>query len=90
MFSEVHRVLRDWGRFLIWDVRIPDEAEGKPFFLVQLEVSLPDEAVTTGYGVKMAFQDLDRFKDLAARTGFEVAREWSRGDLFHLELVKTS
>jgi SAM-dependent methyltransferase len=55
VFSEVHRVLRDGGRFLIWDVRIPDEAEGKPFFLVQLEVSLPDETVTTGYGVKMAF-----------------------------------
>ncbi|MCW3979298.1 MAG: class I SAM-dependent methyltransferase [Candidatus Bathyarchaeota archaeon] len=90
VFSEVHRVLRDGGKFLIWDVRIPDEAEGKPFFLVQLEVSLPDEAVTTGYGVKMAFQDMDRFKDLAARTGFEIAREWSRNDLFHLELVKTS
>jgi len=90
VFSEVHRVLRDGGKFLIWDVRIPDEAEVKPFFLVQLEISLPEEAVTTGYGVKMAFQDIDRFKDLAARTGFEVAREWSRGDLFHLELVKTS
>ncbi len=90
VFSEVHRVLRDGGRFLIWDVRIPDEAEGKPFFMVRLEVSLPNETVTTGYGVKMAFQDMDRFKDLAARTGFEVAREWSRDDLFHLELVKTS
>lgn len=90
VFSEVHRVLRDGGRFLIWDVRIPDEAEGKPFFMVQLEVSLPEEAVTTGYGVKMAFQDMDRFKDIATRTGFEVAREWSRDDLFHLELVKTS
>jgi hypothetical protein len=33
---------------------------------------------------------MDRFKDLAARTGFEVADEWSRDDLFHLELVKTS
>ena len=90
VFSEVHRVLRDGGRFLIWDVRIPDEAEGKPFFMVQLEVSLPDEAVTTGYGVKMAFQDMDHFKDIAAMTGFEVACEWSRNDLFHLELVKTS
>lgn len=90
VFSEVRRVLRDGGRFLIWDVRIPDEAEGKPFFLVQLEVSLPDEAVTTGYGVKKSFQDMDRFKDLAARTGFEVGDEWSRDDLFHLELVKTS
>lgn len=89
VFSEVHRVLKDGGRFLIWDVRIPDEDEGKPFFLVKLEASLPDEAVTTGYGVKMAFQDMDYFKDLAARTGFEVAREWSRDDLFHLELVKT-
>jgi ubiquinone/menaquinone biosynthesis C-methylase UbiE len=90
VFSEVHRVLRDGGRFLIWDVRIPDEAEGKPFFMVQLEVSLPKETVTTGYGVKMAFQDIDRFKEMAARTGFEVVSEWSRDDLFHLELVKTS
>ena len=90
MFSEVHRVLRDGGRYMIWDVRIPDEAEGKPFFMVQLEVSLPEERVNTGYGVKMAFQDIDRFKEMAARTGFEVVSEWSRDDLFHLELVKTS
>jgi ubiquinone/menaquinone biosynthesis C-methylase UbiE len=90
VFSEVHRVLRDGGRFLIWDVRIPDEAEGKPFFMVQLEVSLPEETVNTGYGVKMAFQDIDRFKEMAARTGFEVVSEWSRDDLIHLELVKTS
>lgn len=88
VFSEVHRVLMEDGRFLIWDVRIPERVEGKPFFMVRLEIELPDETVSTGYGVKLAQQDIEYFKELAARTGFDVVGEWEKGEIFHLELVK--
>ncbi|MDH5792096.1 MAG: class I SAM-dependent methyltransferase [Candidatus Bathyarchaeota archaeon] len=85
---EVHRVLKEEGRFLIWDVEIPEKVEGKPFFLVRLEISLPGEKVNTGYGVRMARQDKEGIRDLAERTGFEVADEWSEGEIFYLELRK--
>ena len=89
VFREVHRVLKEEGRFLIWDVEIPEKVEGKPFFLVRLEISLPGEKVNTGYGIRLARQDIDGFRDLAARTDFEVADEWSEGEIFYLELRKT-
>ncbi len=88
IFREVHRVLKEGGRFLIWDVEIPEKVEGKPFFLVSLVISLPGEKVNTGYGVRLARQDLVGFRELAARTGFEVADEWSKGEIFYLELTK--
>jgi SAM-dependent methyltransferase len=88
VFREVHRVLKEKGRFLIWDVEIPEKVEGKPFFLVRLEISLPGEKVNTGYGVRLARQDRDGFKEMAAMTGFEVADEWSGGEIFYLELRK--
>jgi ubiquinone/menaquinone biosynthesis C-methylase UbiE len=88
VFSEVHRVLKEKGVFLIWDVRIPVRVEGKPFFMVRLEIELPDETVSTGYGVRLAQQDVEHFKELAARTGFDVVGEWEKGEIFHLELVK--
>ena len=88
VFSEVHRVLEEGGRFLIWDVAIPERVEGKSFFLVRLEITLPDEKVDAGYGVSLVHQDIEYFKGLAGKTGFKVADEWCRGELFHLELVK--
>ncbi len=88
VFREVHKVLKEKGRFLIWDVEIPENVEGKPFFLVRLEISLPREKVNTGYGVRLARQDLVGFRELAVRTGFEVADEWSKGEIFYLELMK--
>ena len=88
VFSEVHRVLEEGGRFLIWDVAIPERVEGKSFFLVRLEIALPDEKVDSGYGVPLVHQDIEYFKGLAGKTGFKVADEWCRGELFHLELVK--
>ena len=89
VFREVHRVLKEEGRFLIWDVEIPEKVEGKHFFLVRLEISLPGEKVNTGYGVRLVRQDRGFFRELAARTGFEVADEWSEGEIFYLELRKT-
>ena len=88
VFNEVHRVLEEGGRFLIWDVAIPERVEGKSFFLVRLEITLPDEKVDAGYGVSLVHQDIEYFKGLAGKTGFKVADEWCRGELFHLELVK--
>jgi len=90
VFTEVHRVLKDNGKFLIWDVNIPENVEGKAFFMVSLEVLLPGETVTTGYGVRLARLDLEHFKDLAGKTGFGIVDEWCSDNTYYLELVKKS
>jgi len=88
VFGEVLRVLKDGGRFLIWDVEVPDGVEGKESFFVPLVIELPGETVTTGYGVRLRGQSLEGFKELAEEAGFEVSHQWIRGKVFHLELRK--
>ncbi|NVM55951.1 MAG: class I SAM-dependent methyltransferase, partial [Candidatus Helarchaeota archaeon] len=86
VFKEVHRVLKDRGRFLIWDSRIPERFEDKRFFVLPLEILLPDERVESVYGAKLDQQSLAYFKGLAARSGFEVVEEWVKNEIFFLEL----
>ena len=88
VFREVHRVLKDRGRFLIWDSRIPESFEDKRFFVLPLEILLPDERVESVYGAKLDHQSLPYFKGLASRSGFEVAGEWEKEEIFFLELKK--
>ena len=90
VFNEVYNVLKEHGRFLIWDVTIPRRFEDKPFFMVPLEVMMPDGKVEAGYGIEWGRkeQDLEYFKRLATRAGFEAVGEWSKGEIFFLELIK--
>ncbi|MFB0543511.1 MAG: class I SAM-dependent methyltransferase [Candidatus Bathyarchaeia archaeon] len=88
VFNEVNRVLKENGRFLIWDVRIPERVKDARGFTIPLEIILPDEKVGTGYGVKWDKQDLEYFKGLATRTGFKVLGEWKKDEIFFLELLK--
>jgi len=88
VFEEAYRVLKDNGRFLIWDVRIPKLDESYNRFVVPLELRLPNEKVETGYGVKLQTQDGEHFKELAQKAKFTIAEEWSKGETFHLQLYK--
>jgi len=89
VFREVYRILKEGGRFLIWDVTIPEPLGDYEVFVVHLKVRLPGGEVATGYGVRWdKTQDLSHFKALAAEVGFEPVREWVKGEIFHLELVK--
>jgi len=88
VFRETHRVLRDNGRFLVWDVRIPMAEEECNQFIAPLKIQLPNEVVETGYGVKWQVQDIEYFKQLVQQTKFRVLNEWSKGEIFHLEMRK--
>jgi ubiquinone/menaquinone biosynthesis C-methylase UbiE len=88
VFEEVFRVLKDSGRFLIWDVRIPDNTAGYKALTVHLKVKLPHGEVKTGYGVKWQTQSLEYFREIAKLTGFKLIRESSKNEIFHLELQK--
>lgn len=88
VFEEVFRVLKDRGRFLIWNARIPENVTGYEAFIVHLKVKLPDEEVGTAYGVKWQTQSLEHFKGMARLTGFKVTKESSKNGIFHLEMQK--
>lgn len=89
VFSEVHRVLSDNGRLLVWDARIPENLENYKAFIVNLKIRLPNEEIKTKYGVKWdKQQDLEHFKELAQKASFTITNKWSRGEIFHLEMQK--
>ena len=88
VFKETYRVLKKDGKFLIWDVSIPEKRGDYKAFLVRLKVRLPNEEVEAGYGVKWQRQDIEYFKKLAEKTKFKVISEWSTGEIFYLEMTK--
>jgi SAM-dependent methyltransferase len=88
VFEEAHRVLKDDGKFLIWDVRIPERHGDYKAFVVRLKVQLPNEEIETGYGVKWHTQNIEYFKELAQKTNFKIVNEWSKGEIFCLEMSK--
>jgi len=90
VFRDAHQILKDSGRFLLWDVRIPRKHGDYKAFIVPLKVKLPNEEIETGYGVKWQTQDINHFKELAQETNFKVVHEWSKGENFHLEMQKES
>jgi ubiquinone/menaquinone biosynthesis C-methylase UbiE len=88
VFEEVFRVLKDNGRFLVWDVRIPENAGDYKAFIVHLRVKLPNEEVETRYGVSWQTQSLEHFRELARLIGFRVNSELCKNEIFHLEMQK--
>jgi len=89
VFREAYRVLKGEGRFLLWDVKIPKRLSGYRAFVVHLKVRLPSKEVETGYGTSWdKVQNIEYFKELARKTGFKVMKEWSKDEIFHLEMTK--
>lgn len=90
VFEEVHRVLKENGEFLLWDVRIPKTDKKHRQVIVPLKVQLPDETVGTGYGAKWQTQDINHFKELAKEHKFKVVDEWSKDEILHMKMLKES
>ena len=89
IFNEAFRVLKDEGRFLIWDLTIPIRSGDEPYFGVILSITLPDKELNTGYGIKWKGkeQNIRYFKTLALQAGFRVLSEWVDDQVFFLELI---
>ena len=88
VFEEAHRVLKDNGKLLIWDVKIPEKFGDYKAFMVHLKVRLPNEETETRYGVKWQTQGIEYFKDLAPEAKFKVMSEWCKDEIFYLEMSK--
>jgi len=88
VFKEAHRVLKKGGKFLVWDVQIPEKRGDYKAFIVRLKVRLLNEETKAGYGVKWQTQNIEYFKKLAQKTKFKITSEWSKGEIFYLEMSK--
>ena len=88
--QEIYRVLKPGGKFLFWDVTIPPKTanDQKDFFAVILEVTLPDRAFGTGYGVRRNPQDYKYFIDLAKQNNLENIDYKEYDKIFFLEFRK--
>lgn len=90
-FLEIFRVLAPGGRFLLWDVILPQRFDSKKDIAVfPMLITLPGKEVKTGYGTLFppSAHDLDYFLRLAEKTGFQVQSKQSRDRNFFVELRK--
>ena len=58
VFEEVYRVLRSGGRFLVWDLELPQCLdESMEVVAAYLKIKLPEKEIMTGYGTRWPDQD---------------------------------
>lgn len=88
VYEEAHRVLKDHGKLLLWDVKIPENLGDYKAFIARLNVKLPTGEVEAGYGVEWQPQNIEYFKEVAWKTNFKIINEWQKGEIFYLELSK--
>lgn len=85
--EEAARVLKPGGMLHIWDCEIVS-AWPEPF-CVNLEISLPDERITTTYGVgKQGSQDAQSMKRICRDAGLFLVTENRSDEGFHLVFRK--
>jgi ubiquinone/menaquinone biosynthesis C-methylase UbiE len=91
VFSEIFRVLKPAGKFLVWDAIIPKVTDSiKDRVLVPLTIKLPKEEVETGYGAQLPTEDHDfaYYIKLAEKIGFEVVFKESTDRILYMEVTK--
>jgi len=89
VISEVYRVLKDKGSFLIWDARIPPNKRNKKIFIVPLRIRLKNDfIIKTGYGVSYKEQDINYYIDICKNAGFKLVEYKDLTDTFFLHFIK--
>lgn len=91
VFSEIYRVLKDNGEFIIWDAKIPEYDGGvKDIFVINLEIDTFIKTIKTGYGIsrKNKNQDIEYFISIGQEIGFKVIKEELEREVFKIVFRK--
>ena len=89
--GEVHRVLAPGGRFLVWEVTLPERTDKvQDVAVFPLRIRMPGREVTTGYGTFFpdVIHDAAWFDVMLKEAGFEIVTERVSGRTFYLEARK--
>jgi len=88
---EIRRVLKPGGVFEIWDTVVPALDGGeKDVFILHLDVELPSETISTGYGVGMnnEGQSIDGIVEILKEAGFSIEESTESADgIFRIRCV---
>lgn len=85
VFSEIYRVLKKDGEFILWDAIIPKYDDSiKDIFVIQLEIETITKVLKTGYGVlrKDKQQNMEYFVKIGNQVGFKVIKEEQQEQIF--------
>ncbi|WP_040952046.1 class I SAM-dependent methyltransferase [Gorillibacterium massiliense] len=91
VFQEVHRVLKNGGEFIIWDVTIPKYQGGdKDLFLVQLDIDIMGKQIKPTYGVSWEGkeQSIFYYTSIGEMVGFTTYISEKQGEVFKLIFLK--
>ena len=91
VFNEVFRVLKPGGKFLIWEMSVPQRLKNAgDIYVVPLVVKVKDKEIETGYGHPWPDEkhDMGFYLDLAKRSGFDVIEQMQDGKIIVLQLRK--
>ncbi len=88
VIMEIHRVLKKGGEIHIWDTDVPN-AEKEPF-CVDLDIDLPDERISTTYGIMGSDMEQTFFgtKELFENLGLICSKENKTENNFYLKFIK--
>lgn len=86
--SEAYRVLKPGGYLWIWDTAMPNKA-AKDIFIVQLDVTLEKEEISTGYGIRWnRGQSADYLSNICTKIGFGQAKCDSSDEKIFMRIQK--
>ena len=91
VLSEVWRVLKPGGEFMIWDsiFAIPPEERKKKLAVILLKIHFPDGSFNdTGYGGVLRDQDISTVTHPAQKLGFKVIEKKTADYTFYVRLQK--
>jgi len=90
IFEEIHRVLKNGGNLVIWDVIMPAKGNDKrDIFFIELRVKIFDRVEETGFGVLWNKEiNRDTFSNLAKNIGFETLERKVEKDTIFIRFRK--
>jgi ubiquinone/menaquinone biosynthesis C-methylase UbiE len=91
VFSEIYRVLNPGGEFLIWDLNLQQPFDlSKKIYIFYLDIQIPGETISTGYGQPWPDGDQDQqyYLALLENIGFELKEVKEQYNTFYMRLRK--